>query len=167
MCIYMSQNYYTRNIDGQKVQVYDIVDAWKMSPWIAQATQYLLRAKFKGNALSDYQKCHDHIQHEMERVASEPGYCLRYGGLSNPYEQNCEQEAKYIGGKFIYFNEIADAWNLDGTESSILWELLGYSSKVHKGYEELMCLSEASKKCIDLMVKESDKIRAASKGGAE
>lgn len=163
----MSKNYYTRNINGQEVQVYDIVDAWKMSPWIAQATQYLLRAKFKGNAKSDYQKCHDHIQHEMERVANEPGYCLRYGGLSNPYEQNCYEPAKYIGGKFIYFDLIADAWNLDATEASILCELLGYSSRVHKGYEELMRLSEASKKCIDLMVKESDKIRAASKDGAE
>lgn len=163
----MNQNYYTRNIDGQEVQVYDIVDAWKMSPWIAQATQYLLRAKFKGNALSDYRKCYDHIQHEIERVAGEPGYCLRYGGLSNPYEQNYYETTKYIGGKSICFDTIEVAWDLDDTESSILWGLLSYSSRVYKGYEELMYLAEASKKCIDLMVKESDKTRAASKGGAE
>lgn len=157
MCIYMNQNYYTRNIVGQEVQVYNIVDAWRMTPWIAQAVQYLLRAKFKGDALGDYRKACDHIDHERYMVTHEMSYCMWYSDYLYDMGRGPKWDNKIICGKEICFNDICLGWELNDGEKRALEYLLRYANHPYKSYIELNYLNEALKSLDELWKKEADK----------
>ena len=54
-------DYYKREIKGTNVEVCDIIDAWKLDAYTAQAVQYILRSKFKKDEFEDLCKARDFL----------------------------------------------------------------------------------------------------------
>lgn len=61
-------DYYRRQIKGTAIETWDITQAWDLGRCEAQALQYILRAKYKGQEKEDLQKAIRFLQRAVEEI---------------------------------------------------------------------------------------------------
>lgn len=79
------KDYYKRSIDGMSVEVFDIIDAWELGPYTAQAVQYILRSQYKQDELEDIEKAIDflkrHVMVLRNKMREGSPYLRSYGNV--------------------------------------------------------------------------------------
>lgn len=65
------ENYYSRKIRGEIVELWDITQAWELGRNEAQSVQYILRAKYKDQERADLKKAIDFLQRALKEMEEE------------------------------------------------------------------------------------------------
>ncbi len=63
-------SYYARQIKGQRIEVWDVTQAWDLGRNEAQSAQYIFRAKYKGQEKDDLKKAIKFLERALEEMDS-------------------------------------------------------------------------------------------------